>query len=116
GDCVDAFWRRKYPEDEEGGAVRRPEADQAIADVGEIGHNPPAAIHLPNPSYFPFLVGLAITIISYGIIYHTSAWGKALIVGGVLLTLISFIGWGIEPLEDEPDDAAPGNLQPAEAH
>jgi len=114
-ESLDDFWRRKYAEDEEGRAVRRPEADQVIAELEEIGNNPPQPIHLPNPSYFPFLVGLGITIISYGIIYHTTAWGKALIVGGTLLTMASFIGWGIEPLEDEPEDHTPEHLEPAEA-
>jgi hypothetical protein len=36
----------------------------------------------------------------YGVIYHTSAAGKALIAIGALITLSSLIGWGIEPLEE----------------
>ena len=39
-------------------------------------------------------------LIGYGIIFHTSALGKALIVIGVLLSLTALIGWGAEPLEE----------------
>jgi hypothetical protein len=44
-------------------------------------------------------------LIGYGIIFHTSMVGKALIVIGVLVSLIALIGWGSEPLE-EPHPAA----------
>jgi cytochrome c oxidase subunit 1 len=98
---LDDFWRQKYSEDDEGRAVRRPEAEDRIAELQETGTHPPEPIHLPNPSYFPFLVGLAIPLIGYGVIYHLEAWGKALIAVGVVLVIAALIGWGIEPLEDE---------------
>jgi hypothetical protein len=36
----------------------------------------------------------------YGIIYHETLWGKALIGIGAIITLSSLIGWGMEPLEE----------------
>ncbi|HEX6219518.1 MAG TPA: hypothetical protein VF115_00340, partial [Acidimicrobiia bacterium] len=41
--------------------------------------------------------------IFYGIIYHTSMWGKVLIAVGAVISLSALIGWAIEPLE-EPED------------
>jgi cytochrome c oxidase subunit I len=124
---LDDFWRQKYTEDADGRAVRRPEADEVIANHEYVGLNPPEPIHLPNPSYFPFLAGLGIPFIGWGIIYHLETWGKALLVLGALIVISAFIGWGIEPLEDEhpvdehhdDDHAEPGepgdeNLEPAE--
>ena len=52
-------------------------------------------------------------ILFYGITYHTSAVGKALIVGGILMILGSFVAWGIEPV-DEPHYGAPEGEDEAE--
>src|SRR5690606_19889252 len=38
---LDDFWRQKYTEDAEGRAVRRPEADEVIANHEYVGLNPP---------------------------------------------------------------------------
>ena len=106
---LDDFWHQKYDEDAEGRPVRKAEADEHIAHLGEIGVHPPVPVHLPNPSYFPVLAAAGLPVMGYGIIFHALALGKALIVFGALLTLIALIGWGAEPLE-EPRPS------PAEAH
>ncbi len=100
---LDHFWHLKYTEDAEGRPVRRPEADELVARLDEEGRNPQRAIHLPSPSYYPFFTALGMPVLFYGIIYHTSAVGKALIVLGILIILVSLIGWGVEPV-DEPHD------------
>ncbi len=100
-ESLDDFWRQKYDEDAEGRPVRRPEADKLIADLEHVGNNPPEAIHLPNPSYFPALMACGIPLIAWGIIYHEAMWGLALMVVGALTTISALIGWAIEPLEDE---------------
>jgi cytochrome c oxidase subunit 1 len=97
---LDHFWHMKYDEDEEGRAVRKPEADELIAQLEHGGLNPKSPIHLPAPSYFPFVMALGIPLMFYGVIYHTTPWGKALIGIGALLSLSALIGWGIEPLEE----------------
>ena len=97
---LDHWWHMKYSEDEDGRAVRRPEADQMIAEREYSELNPETPIHLPAPSYFPFLMALGIPIVFYGIIYHTSAWGKVLILVGAVIALAALIGWGMEPLEE----------------
>jgi len=97
---LDAFWHEKYDEDKEGRPVRKAGADEHVAYLGEIGANPPAPVHLPNPSYFPIVMATGLPLIGYGIIFHTSAVGKALIVIGILVSLTALIGWGAEPLEE----------------
>ncbi|HEU4895740.1 MAG TPA: cbb3-type cytochrome c oxidase subunit I [Acidimicrobiia bacterium] len=97
---LDEFWHMKYDEDQEGRAVRKPDADELIAQLEHDGRNPKSPIHLPAPSYFPFLMALGVPLIFYGVIYHEAAWGKALIGIGALLSLVALIGWGMEPLEE----------------
>jgi cytochrome c oxidase subunit 1 len=102
---LDDFWHQKYDEDEEGRPVRRPDAEELLQRLEDQGLNPPAPIHLPAPSYFPFFMALGIPLGFYGIIYHTSVLGKVLILIGAVIMLSAVIGWAIEPLE-EPEDAS----------
>ncbi len=109
---LDHWWHLKYTEDEEGRAVRRPEADQMIAELEHSELNPESPIHLPAPSYFPFIMALGLPIVFYGVIYHTTVWGKALIAIGAVVTLASLIGWGIEPLEEPMPSAHDDEAEP----
>jgi cytochrome c oxidase subunit 1 len=113
----------KYDQDEEGRAARKPDADEMITRLEYDGLNPKSPIHLPAPSYFPFVMALGIPLIFYGIIYHTTMWGKAIILVGVLISLSAVIGWAIEPLEEPMahheggedgthDDSEPGDVGP----
>jgi cytochrome c oxidase subunit I len=61
---LDHFWHLKYDEDEEGRAVRKPEADELLARLDEEGRNPKSPIHLPAPSYFPIVMASGIPIAS----------------------------------------------------
>ena len=111
---LDHFWHLKYTEDEEGRAVRRPEASAIIADLEYDGRNPSQPIHLPAPSYFPILMALGIPLMFYGVIYHTSGFGKALIGIGALVSLTAVIGWAMEPIE-EASPAGAGDAAVAHA-
>ncbi|MDH3306162.1 MAG: cytochrome c oxidase subunit I, partial [Acidimicrobiia bacterium] len=102
--ALDDFWHQKYSEDEEGRPVRRPEADQLVAELERVGLNPPAPIHLPNPSYYPFIVGLAFPFIGYGVIYLDKPFGLPLLLLAALMMVGSAIGWGVEPLEEGHDE------------
>ncbi|HEY3428475.1 MAG TPA: cytochrome c oxidase subunit I, partial [Acidimicrobiia bacterium] len=90
---LDEFWHQKYTEDKNGRPTRKPEADEQITRLHEIGTNPPEPVHLPNPSYFPVVMAAGLPLIAYGIIFHRSLAGKALIVLGVLVSLAALIGW-----------------------
>ena len=97
---LDEFWHQKYTEDKTGRPLRKPEADEQITRLQEIGTNPPEPVHLPNPSYFPIVMAAGLPLIAYGIIFHRGIGGKALIVLGMLVALAALIGWGSEPLEE----------------
>jgi len=64
--------------------------EQAVAEESEIT---PEDIHMPPNSYWPILLALGFTLILAGFAIHLS---MALI--GVILTLVSAIGWVIEPV------------------
>ncbi len=104
---LDDFWHRKYTTDDEGRAVRRPEADQMIADLEYDGRNPKTEIHLPAPSYFPLLLASGMPFIGWGIIWHTTTWGLGMVVLGVLLIVSGGIGWALEPLEEAHEEDHP---------
>lgn len=103
---LDEFWHRKYSEDKDGRPVRKDEADRYIEHLHDIGVDPPEPIHLPNPSYFPIVMASGLPLISFGIIFHTSMVGKALIAIGFLISLTALIGWAAEPLEEEHHETA----------
>jgi cytochrome c oxidase subunit 1 len=86
-----------------------------LTEYEEVGLNPPEPIHLPNPSYYPFMVGVGMPMVGYGLIYDNTAWGIPLLILGAVIIVGSFIGWGVEPLEEphaehHPDE--PGNEHP----
>ena len=49
-------------------------------------------IHMPSPSFFPFIVSLGIVIAAYGLMYNIPV---AII--GVLITIIGIYAWSFEP-------------------
>ncbi|WP_420612340.1 cytochrome c oxidase subunit I [Candidatus Spongiisocius sp.] len=101
---LDDFWHLKYDEDEEGRAVRKEKADELVDDLIHSNGNPDHEIHLPAPSYFPFIVGFGIMLIAYGIMYHTRPYGIPLLAAGAFLTVGALVAWGSEPLEEVHDE------------
>jgi len=60
-------------------------------------------IHLPNPSYWPILLGLAIAVTMVGLLFVSSApW---IVPIAVVLVLVCILGWAVEdpmtPLKDK---------------
>jgi cytochrome c oxidase subunit 1 len=95
----DEFWHRKYSEDPAGKPV--PVVAGAANGDGEEEHanhedEEHPKIHMPDPSYFPFMAALGIPLIAYGLIYHLvfAAIGGAILIGGL-------IGWSLEPVAEE---------------
>jgi cytochrome c oxidase subunit 1 len=119
----DEWWHRKYTEDDQGHLVRLPKggaiavderpvggedeggdggsgddhgAGDAHAGDGHGGHG----IHMPSPSYFPFIVAAALPILGHAAVFK-NLW---LLIPGVPLLLFGIYGWGIEP-STEPEHA-----------
>ena len=98
--ALDDFWHRKYAETKTGRVVPVPAggADQAVpggvhATRGEreMEHEP-HGIHMPGPSYWPFVSALGFPLIGYGVVF--SPWP---IVAGAAIVLIGLYGWALEP-------------------
>ncbi|HKV58937.1 MAG TPA: BON domain-containing protein [Ktedonobacteraceae bacterium] len=85
--------------DEELELVESAGSDQEEAHVQGEAH-----IHLPNPSYWPLLVGVSILIIMVGVLISHST--LALLIIGFPLLLITMMGWALEN-PNAPKEAPP---------
>jgi cytochrome c oxidase subunit 1 len=107
---LDDFWHRKYAEDQRGrvlpvpaGASDEPLPEGAAAEAaasaapgtatvqehaGDHGH----AIHMPSPSYYPFIAALGLPLIGYGVIFN---WTLAFV--GVAFLFGGLYAWVLEP-------------------
>jgi cytochrome c oxidase subunit 1 len=104
----DEWWHRKYEEDREGRPVRVP-AGAAVDQPELASGGRERGIHLPDPSYWPLVVGVGLMILSYGAVYMrpeqaaSSSWsvaGIVVFVLGLIVTLSGIYGWALEPLEE----------------
>ena len=104
----DDFWHHKYTEDETGHAVRLPSGAAVAVEErpaggdggGEHGgeeHGDGHGIHMPSPSYFPFVVALGLPILGYAAVFQ-AVW---LVPIGAVVLLFGVYAWGIEP-QTEP--------------
>ncbi len=103
----DDFWHRKYTEDDEGRLVRLPSGgavattdrdagDGGAADHGD-GDGEGHGIHMPSPSYFPFVVALGLPILGYGAVFKNFAF----VPFGAIVLLFGMYAWAIEPATEE---------------
>jgi cytochrome c oxidase subunit 1 len=92
----DEFWHRKYTEDDEGRLVKLPPSEAAVIprrrEPGE-----PHNIHMPSPSYWPFVLALGLPIMGYGFVFKF--WW--LLAIGALITFFGINAWTIEPATEE---------------
>ena len=90
----DEFWHRKYTEDDEGRLVKLPpSAESAIPPRRPEPHG----IHMPSPSYWPFVIALALPIMGYGFVFQY--WW--LLGIGALTLLFGANAWVSEPSSEE---------------
>ena len=119
----DDFWFRKHPEliaeyyhDEHEGELRAPSGAQFDDDVEDEHHDEHASdhhgdddhghgIHLPDMSYYPFILALGLTIVGAGLMTIIPV-----IIIGVVILLWGLIGWSMEPVNDPvPEGASHGH-------
>jgi cytochrome c oxidase subunit 1 len=86
---LDDFWHRKYTEDENG-KVRRVHTGDELAQPGDG-----EGVHLPAPSYWPFVLAVSLPIVGYGLIFNL--W---LVIPGAILGMAAMFGWALEPADD----------------
>jgi cytochrome c oxidase subunit I len=113
----DPFWHDKYvdplttePRQETAGrgaaeqppvalAEDRPDPDlEAHREAAHHGHG----IHMPSPSYFPFVAALGMVIAAYGLLLtrEHNFW-YALVGLGVVILCAGVYGWALEPVTDD---------------
>ena len=71
----------------------------ANAEVEPTEGVDPHSIHLPQPSYWPFVVSVGLLIGGYGLIYNI---GVAIL--GAVISMIAVYAWSFEPVND-PDES-----------
>ena len=107
----DDFWFKKYPEtiseyyhDEHDlvptGALLDDETEEAspVVSGGTEGHGDDhghSAIHLPDMSYYPFILSFGVAVIGAGFLTNTYVIGA-----GVPFLLWGLFGWSMEPVND----------------
>ncbi len=55
----------------------------------EVTHGPPpSGVHVPGPSWRPFLAGVAVAVVLTGLVF-----GVAILIAGVLMLIVTLLGW-----------------------
>ncbi len=93
----DDFWRHKYVEDDEGMLVALPSGGADTPAATRAAAAPPHPIHMPSPSFFPFVAALGIVPLGYAAVFHHYTWAFALLAAGALVVAFGVYAWGIEP-------------------
>jgi cytochrome c oxidase subunit 1 len=92
---LDELWHRKYAQTEDGRVVPVPAggSDDVHASLGEreIEHG---GIHMPSPSYWPFVSALGFPVMGYGLVFGATAIVAPV---GAVIVLIGIFGWAFEP-------------------
>jgi cytochrome c oxidase subunit I len=91
----DEFWHRKYVEDESGKPVKVPAGASEDHDEEADEH-----IHMPDPSYWPFVMCLGFFPIGYGLVF-ANLWVAAI---GAVWMIVTYFAWIVEPLAEGDDD------------
>ena len=92
----DPFWAQKY------------EGVATVAVAGGSGENGGHSIHMPQPSYWPFVASVGLFVAAFGVLYINAAsrFGVVVAVLGALITMVSVYAWSLEPVNDPEDSAA----------
>ena len=92
----DEFWHRKYTEDDEGRLVKLPPSDAAAIPPRRDPHEP-HNIHMPSPSYWPFVLALGLPVMGYGFVFKF--WWLCGV--GALIVLFAVQAWTSEDATEE---------------
>ena len=61
------------------------------------------SIHLPQPSYWPFICSMGLLMAGYGAVYISSTVGIIVTAAGFMVTMFAVYGWSFEPVNDPED-------------
>lgn len=78
---------------------------------GEHEEEEHAHVHLPNPSYWPILLGVALALTFIGLLVINIT--PAILIVALVLVLIGIVGWALEdPMAPLPDLYVPVRVRP----
>ena len=88
----DAFWAQKR---------------EGVRAVPVAGGSEEHDVHLPQPSYWPFVVSAGILIAGYGLIYlgNNNPIAIAVAAIGTFIAMFAVYAWSFEPVNDPDEDA-----------
>jgi len=61
---------------------------EAVAQLPGWAVEPPEGVHMPGPSPWPFFAPIGLFFVFLGLIF-----GPALLIGGILMSLVAVVGW-----------------------
>jgi cytochrome c oxidase subunit 1 len=112
----DPFWHDKYvdphttdPHRESAGRGATEQAPLVVPEEGHDGHDAHHegghgghGIHMPSPSYFPFVSAFGLVVAAYGLLLtHKDSMWYALAGLGILILCAGVYGWALEPVADD---------------
>jgi cytochrome c oxidase subunit I len=99
----DDFWYTKYTEDDEGLLVALPSggSDTPAVTRAAAESAPAHSIHMPSPSFYPFVVALGLLPLAYAAVFHTFSWAFLLLGAGAIVLAFGVYAWAIEPATAE---------------
>ena len=83
---IDPFW------------VEKREGTKTVS--GGSGEDDEHDIHLPQPSYWPFVASIGLFIGAYGLIYSEAIAGIVVATIGGFITMVAIYAWSFEPVND----------------
>jgi cytochrome c oxidase subunit I len=99
---VDEFWHRKYATDPDTHRMKRVATAEQVLEHEYVD---PKSIHMPSPSYWPLILGVALFVTAYGALYKA----YPVLIFGAVSMVAGLMGWAIEPSaaphdeDDHPD-------------
>lgn len=82
-------------------------AGPTVATVAERYPEPPAGVHMPGPSPWPFFAPIALFIMLLGVIFS-----GVLLIGGIILGIIAAAGWLLDAGHEYRSTEAVGHAVP----
>ena len=79
-------------------------AQDPVPVGGGSGDDEEHDIHLPQPSYWPFVVSVGILIAAYGVVFNDLIVPWALAILGTFIGFIGVYSWSLEPVNDPDPD------------
>ena len=95
----DDFWFRKYPETISQYYEHGEVLDNTENDILEKSHDDEDEIHLPDQSYYPFILALGLAILGAGFLSNIY-----IIAISVPIMIWGLLGWSMEPVNDPHDN------------